>query len=154
MSTYSPISDLPWPERERAQHNTHENSADAGRVRPKLTRVQIEALVSGDFTPIRLGPELVHQLNLAWSGSGQRLHMLHVEVVNTPVRCPRCHDRALYRKERRGFWQRKVYAVLGLFPWHCISCRKTTLLRVRGADYVETSALPRDEERERAREAA
>ena len=50
-------------------------------VKAKLTRVQIEALVSGDFTPVRLGPELVRRLNHAWNSSGQRLHMLRVQVV-------------------------------------------------------------------------
>jgi hypothetical protein len=106
--------------------------------------VQIEALVSGDFAPIRLGPELVHRLNHAWNGAGQRVHMLHVEVVHTPERCPRCNSCALYRRERRGLLQKKVYPLLGLFPWHCIACRRTTLLRLRSADHVETSILTCD----------
>ncbi|HEY3706149.1 MAG TPA: hypothetical protein VGL22_13890 [Terracidiphilus sp.] len=106
--------------------------------------MKIEALVSGDFAPIRLGPELVHRLNHAWSGAGQRVHMLHVEVVHTPQRCPRCGDRALYRKDRRGWMQKRIYPLLGLFPWQCGSCRRSTLLRLRSADHVETSVLSQD----------
>jgi hypothetical protein len=127
---------------EHSQHTGRDTSSDANPARPKLTRVQIEALVSGDFAPIRLGPDLVNRLNYAWNRAGQRLHMLHVEIVNAPVRCPRCGDKALYRKDRRGFLQRKLLPFFRLYPWHCVSCRKTTLLRLRNAGQPETVVLP------------
>lgn len=142
MSSRIHLPNFPWPDRKRSQQNPHGIPADARAVPSKLTRVQIEALVSGDFVPLRLGPELVRRLNHAWSGTGQRLHMLHVEVVNTPVRCPRCGDRALYRTERRGFLQMKLLPIFGIFPWNCVSCRKSTLLRLRSADEVDTTVFP------------
>ena len=153
MSSRPHILHITCTEPESANCNTNGNTSDARRA-PNLTRVQIEALVSGDFAPIRLGPELVHRLNHTWSAAGQHLHMLHVEVVHTPVRCPRCGDSALYRKERRGFFQRRMLPFLGLYPWNCISCRKTTLLRLRSADHVP-GTLPAGPQREFAgREAA
>lgn len=114
---------------EYSQRNADGFGTDA--VQPTMTRVQIEALVSGEFTPLRLAPDLVFRLNRAWGGAGQRLHMLQVEVVHAPVNCPQCGERALYRRERRGFLQRRVFPRLGFYPWHCISCRKSTLLRLR-----------------------
>lgn len=143
MSSRSPVFYIPGPEQSRP--DTDQNPSAHGPRGSKLTRVQIEALVSGDFPSMRLGPELVHRLNVAWNGAGQRLHMLHVEVVNTPVRCPRCGDRALYRKERRGFLQKKLLPLLGLYPWHCISCRQSTLLRLRSTDQVGSTILTPDQ---------
>jgi hypothetical protein len=115
--------------------------------------VQIEALVSGEFTPVRLGPDLVCRLNRAWGGAGQRLHMLQVEVVQAPVHCPHCGARALYRRERRGFLQRRVFPRLGFYPWNCASCRKSALLRLRSSEPDEAAAFA-PEEIEQARRAA
>jgi len=132
------------PDREHSTRDSGgvETTPNASCPRPSLTRVQIEALVSGEFVPLQLGPELVHRLNRAWDTAGQHLHMLHVEVVHAPVACPRCGRRALFRKERRGFLQRKVYPFFRLYPWKCISCRQPALLRLRSADQVDTAVLP------------
>jgi predicted RNA-binding Zn-ribbon protein involved in translation (DUF1610 family) len=128
------------PETAAANHDLHGLGSFAGSgeardsaVRQKLMRVQIEALVSGEFEPPQLGPDLVHRLNRTWNSSGQRLHMLHVEVVKAPIICPRCGDRALYRAERRGFLQLRVYPLFGVYPWNCVSCRKSILLKLRTA---------------------
>lgn len=96
-----------------------------------VTRVQINALVSGDLLQWRFGPDLFERLNQTWSSSGQRLHSIHVEIVQTPITCPRCGDQALYRLERRGFLQLNVYPLFGVYPWNCISCRQPTFLRLR-----------------------
>jgi hypothetical protein len=110
-------------------------SREAARVAQReLVRVQIEALVSGDFPPLCLGPELVQRLNLAWNRSGQQIHLLHVEVLRAPLQCPRCGCHALHRAYRRGFFQLKVYPLLGMYPWSCISCRRVSLLRLRAVE--------------------
>lgn len=143
MSSHLHMHQLSWPEQECSRRPG--NPADRNAVRPRLTRVHVEALVSGDFVPLRLGPELVHRLNHAWSGAGQRLHMLRIEVVHNPLKCPRCGDSALYRKERRGLLQKKLYPLLGLFPWRCASCRKSSLLRQRSVDHGKAAVLPLDD---------
>ncbi|HUA96913.1 MAG TPA: hypothetical protein VMA34_01145 [Terracidiphilus sp.] len=35
------------------------------------------------------------------------------------------------RVARRGFLQKKVYPVLGLYPWECGACREVTMVRKR-----------------------
>jgi hypothetical protein len=128
---------------EYSQHNADKFEAvvDASPAQPKVTRVQIEALVSGESTPMRLGPDLVCRLNRAWAGTELRLHMLQVEVVYAPVHCPHCGARALYRRERRGFLQRKVLPRLGFYPWNCASCRKSALLRLRSSEQDEAATF-------------
>ena len=143
----SGCSYIPHIPRERAWRDGGgvESNGGSGGAPSKMTRVQIEVLVSGDFAAMRLGPELVHRLKRAWGETGQRLHMLHVEVVDAPMECPRCKDRALYRQDRRGFLQRKLYAWFGLYPWKCASCRRPALLRLRSADQFEIAVIPPDE---------
>ncbi len=36
------------------------------------------------------------------------------------------------RLGRVGFLQRKIFPILGLYPWRCPICRKTRLRRERG----------------------
>jgi hypothetical protein len=35
------------------------------------------------------------------------------------------------RMERVGFLQNHIYSHFGYFPWICVACKKTTLLRKR-----------------------
>jgi predicted RNA-binding Zn-ribbon protein involved in translation (DUF1610 family) len=96
-----------------------------------LCRVQIHLLVSGEIPCFRLGPQLADRLNHLCAASGKRLHCLQVEVVQMPITCPVCGHRALFRCERKGFLQSRFYPVFGFYPWSCISCRRTRLLRLR-----------------------
>lgn len=46
--------------------------------------------------------------------------------------CKTCHSADIHRITRRGFFQRKVYALFGLYPWECPHCRQISMLRDRG----------------------
>lgn len=50
----------------------------------------------------------------------------------TCAACPQCGNRDLRRRLRAGFLQKVILPVLGYYPWECLSCRKTWMLRVRG----------------------
>lgn len=111
--------------------SSSDEKAEVRHAQPALMRVQINALISGDFAWRPLGPELVHRFHGALASSGQHLHMLQVEVVPMPLDCPRCGERALYRSKRKGFFQLSIYPLFGIYPWNCVSCRQSILLRQR-----------------------
>ncbi len=50
----------------------------------------------------------------------------------TSAVCPTCGNRDLHRRARTGFLQNFIFPVLGYYPWECLSCRKTRMLRMRG----------------------
>ena len=155
MSSHSHVPGLHRAEDEYSRRHAGEFETIIGAAcaEPKLTRVQIEALVSGEFTPMRLGSDLVCRLNRAWAGAGQRLHMLRVKVVHVPMQCPRCGDRALYRKGRCGFLEVRLYPLFGLYPWRCVSCWRSTLLRLRSPEQLQTSVFAPEEVRQTRRAA-
>jgi hypothetical protein len=44
--------------------------------------------------------------------------------------CRNCGARdVLRRHHRRGFFQRRIFPIFGLFPWECMLCRKVKLYR-------------------------
>jgi hypothetical protein len=44
--------------------------------------------------------------------------------------CKNCGAQdALRRQHRRGFFQRRLFPIFGLFPWECVLCRKVKLYR-------------------------
>jgi hypothetical protein len=47
--------------------------------------------------------------------------------------CFRCSQGQLIRVARHGFWEEKVLTWLGIYPWECLSCRRRTWRRGRGA---------------------
>ncbi|UWZ84772.1 hypothetical protein [Occallatibacter riparius] len=151
MSGCSNLPRLIWVQGEYSQRNA--DGFEAEIAQPKMTRVQIEALVSGEFSPLLLAPDLVCRLNRAWAGAGQHVHMLQVEVVYAPMNCPHCGVRALYRRERRGFLQCRVFPRLGFYPWRCASCRRSALLRLRSSNQDEIAGFTPPETRQ-ARRAA
>ncbi len=53
-------------------------------------------------------------------------------VSTSDVACPECGGLHLRRLPRQGFWQQKLYAYFGYFPWECPICRKTMMLKHRG----------------------
>lgn len=46
--------------------------------------------------------------------------------------CPNCGNEQMRRLARRGFLQNKVYPLLGLYPWECLACRTSKMIRKRG----------------------
>src|SRR6185437_12162456 len=98
---------------------------------PPLTRVQIQAVISGELSGPAFGPDLLDRLHRLCGTTGKRLHSLLVEVVQMPVICPTCGQHALFRCQRKGFLQTRLYPVFGLYPWSCTCCRRACLLRLR-----------------------
>jgi predicted RNA-binding Zn-ribbon protein involved in translation (DUF1610 family) len=45
--------------------------------------------------------------------------------------CPKCNSLDIHRIKRRGFWQRRVLPLFGIYPWRCSECRKSSYLRTR-----------------------
>ena len=47
------------------------------------------------------------------------------------VYCPACGGDRVYRVERRGILQKRVYPILGFYPWQCKECGAVVMLRKR-----------------------
>jgi hypothetical protein len=48
------------------------------------------------------------------------------------ILCPKCYRVGAYRVARKGYLQKKIYVFFGFYPWECIFCRLTSLVRKRG----------------------
>jgi hypothetical protein len=58
--------------------------------------------------------------------------MPNPEPQRTCAACPQCGNRDLRRRVRVGLLQRFFLPACGYYPWECLSCRKTWMLRARG----------------------
>jgi hypothetical protein len=58
-------------------------------------------------------------------------HPVEKTAVKERVRCQKCGGDRVYRVERKGFMQEKIYPCFGYYPWRCISCRNHVMLRKR-----------------------
>jgi len=47
------------------------------------------------------------------------------------VYCPVCGGDQVYRVERRGVLQKRIYPILGFYPWQCRECDAVVMLRKR-----------------------
>jgi DNA-directed RNA polymerase subunit RPC12/RpoP len=47
------------------------------------------------------------------------------------MQCPKCKFGPVSRTKREGFWEQKLYPLLGFYPWECTSCRRRLLLKAR-----------------------
>ena len=47
------------------------------------------------------------------------------------MQCPGCGENRLFRIQRKGFLQRRIYALFGYYPWKCRRCELLQLKRVR-----------------------
>jgi hypothetical protein len=45
--------------------------------------------------------------------------------------CPFCGKTATHRRKRRGFVENYIRSLLGYFPWHCGTCKRTFYFRKR-----------------------
>jgi ribosomal protein S27AE len=46
--------------------------------------------------------------------------------------CPRCGGNHMKRLRREGFFQRRVFAAFGYYPWKCSKCGGSFMLKKRG----------------------
>jgi hypothetical protein len=49
------------------------------------------------------------------------------------IRCMKCSGGKLARIERRGFLEKKIFRLLGYYPWRCRVCKRHFLLKKRGS---------------------
>ena len=47
------------------------------------------------------------------------------------VSCQKCGSGKVRRVYREGFLQTNIYPLLGYYPWRCIQCGQTAILRKR-----------------------
>lgn len=52
--------------------------------------------------------------------------------TRTLGQCRICGQFTLGRVARRGFWQRRILALFGLYPWQCMTCGSSKWMRKRG----------------------
>jgi hypothetical protein len=62
----------------------------------------------------------------SWYVWGEKMLQTHGSVT-----CPRCGSNRIFRKERMGLFQRRIFPLLGLYPWECRMCRLVCLMRRR-----------------------
>ncbi len=47
------------------------------------------------------------------------------------VYCPACRGDRVYRVERKGLIEKKVFPIFGFYPWQCKDCGTELMLRKR-----------------------
>ena len=67
--------------------------------------------------------------------------VVEIERKPEPVYCPECGAPRTYRVERKGFLQRRVFPILGFFPWQCRNCGAEVILRRRNRRWKRHSAV-------------
>ena len=58
-------------------------------------------------------------------------HLVEMSAVRDLVHCRKCGSDRVYRVEREGFMQEKIYPLFGYYPWRCKICRDHVMLRKR-----------------------
>ncbi len=54
------------------------------------------------------------------------------DVADAGLRCDECSSDEVYRIFRRGYFQEKIYPLLGFYPWRCKRCGLRLMMRERG----------------------
>ncbi len=57
--------------------------------------------------------------------------LVEMTAVKHRVHCQKCGSDRVYRVEREGFMQEKIYPLFGYYPWRCMKCRDRVMLRKR-----------------------
>jgi hypothetical protein len=86
------------------------------------------------------GVEKVHQAGTQGATAGKLVEMTSVKER---VYCRKCGSDRVYRTHRSGFFEEKVYPILGFYPWRCTVCgdqkmlHKRRMLKIKDKDYVD-----------------
>ena len=70
----------------------------------------------------------VHEASMRSALAGPLVEMT---AVKERVHCRRCGSDRVYRVEREGFMEEKIYPLFGYYPWRCKICRDHVMLRKR-----------------------
>jgi len=57
--------------------------------------------------------------------------MAETNVADAGIHCDECGRDEVYRIFRRGYFQEKIYPLLGFYPWRCKRCGLRLMLRNR-----------------------
>jgi DNA-directed RNA polymerase subunit RPC12/RpoP len=57
--------------------------------------------------------------------------IVEANSANERVHCDDCGSDEVYRIFRKGFFQQRIYPLLGFFPWRCKGCGLRLMLRKR-----------------------
>jgi DNA-directed RNA polymerase subunit RPC12/RpoP len=57
--------------------------------------------------------------------------IVEVNSADERVHCDQCGSDEVYRIFRKGFFQQKIYPLLGFYPWRCKRCGLRLMLRRR-----------------------
>jgi predicted RNA-binding Zn-ribbon protein involved in translation (DUF1610 family) len=56
---------------------------------------------------------------------------VEMDAHKVRVHCQKCGSDRVYRLEREGFMQKKIYPLFGYYPWRCKICREHVMLHKR-----------------------
>lgn len=59
-------------------------------------------------------------------------NMAETNVAYAGTHCDECGSDEVHRIFRKGFFQEKIYPLLGFYPWRCKQCGLRLMLRNRG----------------------
>jgi len=60
------------------------------------------------------------------------VNIAETNVADAGLHCDECNSDEVYRIIRRGYFQEKIYPLLGFYPWRCKRCGLRLMLRERG----------------------
>ncbi len=58
-------------------------------------------------------------------------NLVAMSSVKDRVHCRKCGSDRVYRVEREGFMEEKIYPLFGYYPWRCKICRDHVMVRKR-----------------------
>jgi DNA-directed RNA polymerase subunit RPC12/RpoP len=87
--------------------------------------------------------------------TAQRALAVNMAVMTNPederVRCEECGSDEVYRLVRQGFFQGKIFPLLGFYPWRCKRCGLRLMMRKRGVAREQDIKLGDTQERKTLR---
>lgn len=56
---------------------------------------------------------------------------VHAIQETSKLYCSICGGTHLYRLQRKGFLEKRIYPLFGYFPWHCLACKEDRYIKLR-----------------------
>ena len=67
---------------------------------------------------------------------------LEIRKGGQPLQCPRCGAEHMKRMRREGFFNRRICAAFGYYPWRCTKCLGNFLLKRRALPKRHRALMP------------
>ena len=68
------------------------------------------------------------------------VNIVEANSANERVLCDECGSDKVHRIFRKGFLQKRIYSLLGFYPWRCKQCGLCLMLRKRELESKKDSA--------------